>query len=675
MPWRIVLLGAVLVQVLLAPAVGAEPAVQSAGEIIVDNPQAVFTGEWRESRLQTGYYGDDYRYRVAGNGSATARWPFRPPAPGVYEVLVIFTSGENRASNAPYTVIYSGGTTQIAVNQKSGGGNWFSLGTFPFSAGDGQGVVLSDKADGVVVADAVKFVPRGSATPAPSPSPTPAPAGSGSPPPTSTSATPITPASADAQNPRYFEQTRYAISEDRFWDYFQKRGGVGTFGYPVSNTFTLLGMKVQIFQRRIMQLRPDGGVAIMNVLDEGLLPYNRMNGSTFPAPDPAIVRQHPVVGSPGYHERALKFVQDNTPDVFEGLPVNFYRTFMNTVRYQDAYPDGSGDPGLMPGINLEVWGLPTSRPTYDPANRNFVYMRFQRGIMHFDRTTGLTQGLLLADYFKAVLTGQNLPPDLEQQARTSRFYRQYNSTQPLGMNRPNELPGTDLKNAFRRDPIVVVDAGHGGAEIGTSHTFPDGTTLREKDINLRVAMRVAALLQASGYSALLTRTTDSEVNRPPRDLTGDGRVNLSDELQARVDMANAAGASLLLSIHFNGAPNPAARGTFVFYNDSRPFSDRNKVLAELTAAALVRRMSEAGYQAVNRGAQPDTGVLSGGHYYLLGPASEIIKRPSTMPGIIGEPLFLTNDEDAQAARQDKVIEAIAQAYVEAVKAYFARYPD
>jgi hypothetical protein len=48
----------------------------------------------------------------------------------------------------------------------------------------------------------------------------------------------------------------------------------------------------------------------------------------------------------------------------------------------------------------------------------------------------------------SLLTGQNLPIDLEAAAAKSRFYRQYNYTAPNGLVRPNELPGTNMANAF-----------------------------------------------------------------------------------------------------------------------------------------------------------------------------------------------------------------------------------
>jgi hypothetical protein len=63
--------------------------------------------------------------------------------------------------------------------------------------------------------------------------------------------------------------------------------------------------------------------------------------------------------------------------------------------------------GLLPLMDLELWGAPTSKPARDPHDPNFIYQRFQRGIMHYDKGCSCTQGLLLADYFKALLVGQD----------------------------------------------------------------------------------------------------------------------------------------------------------------------------------------------------------------------------------------------------------------------------
>ena len=101
---------------------------------------------------------------------------------------------------------------------------------------------------------------------------------------------------AQQSDARMFPQTGYRVADNAFWDYFRRRGGVRTFGYPVSNTFTLQGFKVQIFQRAVLQLQPNGSVGMLNLLDEGVLPYTRINGSSFPEIDQDVVKRQPKVG-------------------------------------------------------------------------------------------------------------------------------------------------------------------------------------------------------------------------------------------------------------------------------------------------------------------------------------------------------------------------------------------
>jgi N-acetylmuramoyl-L-alanine amidase len=534
----------------------------------------------------------------------------------------------------------------------------------------------------------------------------------------------VPPASASAQqaDTRMFPQTGYRVVDDAFWSYFTKRGGVRTFGYPVSNPFTLYGFKVQVFQRAVLQLRPDGAVAMTNVLDDGLLPYTTINGSTFPASDPDVIKRQPQVGESDYHQKALQFVRDNAPDEWQGMKVNFFQTFSTSVRADEAFPDGGGNAGLLLGFNLEIWGLPTSKPMADPANAGFVYQRFQRGIMHYDTACRCTQGLLLADYVKSILAVNNLPPDLAAQAQKSPLFGQYDPSNPGWLARPSELASTDLTNAFRSDDVkpqpryqamsqtgaaivtppstvsptpttpasatptptapsgpknergtVFIDPGHGGKEIGAS-SGDGGQQLIEKDLNLKVATRLAQLLKDAGVSVVQSRTADAQVDTT-RDLTGDGKVNLSDDLQARVDAANAAGADVFVAVHFNGMADPTKKGTQTFYSEGRPFSSRSKALAELVQAGITRAVKGAGYETADRGATSDSRVLGqNSHYYVLGPESPIIKRASGMPGIIGEALFLTNPDDAQALRQDKVVEAVARGYADGILAYLKQFP-
>ena len=122
-----------------------------------------------------------------------------------------------------------------------------------------------------------------------------------------------------------------------------------------------------------------------------------------------------------------------------------------------AFPGGVPNPGLVTLLNLEIWGLPTSKPTPDPNNSQFIYQRFQRGIMHYSAACPCTQGILVGDYFKSVITGRDLPPDLGAGMQGSRYYGQYAPGNPHWLTRPADLPGSDLTGAFEpgSDPPQV----------------------------------------------------------------------------------------------------------------------------------------------------------------------------------------------------------------------------
>ena len=254
------------------------------------------------------------------------------------------------------------------------------------------------------------------------------------------------------QDERYFSQTGFRVADDQFWDYFQHRGGVRTFGYPVSRKFRLLGSDVQIFQRRVLQKQANGQVGLLNILDQDFMPYNSFNNAQIPAFDPAVVGQAPAPGAPNYGQAILDYVKRVSPDQWNGANVNFHSTFATSVTNQEVFGTAPPQAGILSGIDLELWGVPTSNPAPDPKNANFVYQRWQRGVMHYDRASGATQGLLLADYFKSIITGLNLPPDVADAAKASRFFQQYNPAQPKSLARPDQLPDTDMSQAFANGP-------------------------------------------------------------------------------------------------------------------------------------------------------------------------------------------------------------------------------
>lgn len=134
----------------------------TAGETIVDNPDATFTGSWTEGTSSTDKYATNYRFATATGGAATATATWRPniTTPGKYDVFVWYPQGANRANNAPYQISFNGGTTNVLVNQQTGGGAWRLLAAgIEFATGTNGFVRLGNNANpSVVLADAVRFV-------------------------------------------------------------------------------------------------------------------------------------------------------------------------------------------------------------------------------------------------------------------------------------------------------------------------------------------------------------------------------------------------------------------------------------------------------------------------------------------------------------------------------------
>jgi hypothetical protein len=86
-------------------------------------------------------------------------WNITIPASGEYEVFARWSSHPNRASDAKFTVVHNGGDNTVTMNQRQSGNQWNSLGAFTFTQGISYSVTLTDRADGYVIADAIRLVP------------------------------------------------------------------------------------------------------------------------------------------------------------------------------------------------------------------------------------------------------------------------------------------------------------------------------------------------------------------------------------------------------------------------------------------------------------------------------------------------------------------------------------
>jgi hypothetical protein len=219
-------------------------------------------------------------------------------------------------------------------------------------------------------------------------------------------------------DPRVFPETGYTVADDAIWTFFNQYGGAATFGAPISREFMLMGAPVQLFQNTALQVQPDGTVQVMRMTD--LLPYGQFNGLSVPTADPAMAFVVPGPDQPNYAARLQVFLQGTVPETWSGLPVQFWPTYIA-------------------GGGVDIWGMPTSVPKADPNNPQFVYQRFNNGILMYDGSAGTAQPLPLGEYLKAVLSGQNLPVDLASEVASS------------PMLRAAGLTNTDLTDAFAPD--------------------------------------------------------------------------------------------------------------------------------------------------------------------------------------------------------------------------------
>lgn len=224
----------------------------------------------------------------------------------------------------------------------------------------------------------------------------------------------------------------------------------------------------------------------------------------------------------------------------------------------------------------------------------------------------------------------------------------------------------------RRVERIALDPGHGGTDPGAT----GGMGNREKDVVLDIAHRAAPLLARElGISALLTRDTDVRV-----------------PLEERVARANAFRADLFISIHCNAERSGSARGVMSFVLDGshehrvlgllerenatdspdagelsrflEQFDDAATAEQSRTLAMLLQRSTLASL-AVAYPEAIDGGVHGAGFYVLVG---------AGMPAVLFETSFISNDLEERRLGQSRYRQKLADAIVNAVRAYRAGYP-
>ncbi len=114
-------------------------------------------------------------------------------------------------------------------------------------------------------------------------------------------------------------------------------------------------------------------------------------------------------------------------------------------------------------------------------------------------------------------------------------------------------------------PTVILDAGHGGEDGGTS----SAGGILEKDVNLDVAKKLCDLLTLSGYTVVLTREDDRLLYK--EDIRDKRKAQ---DLRTRVEVAEAHPDAIFVSIHQNSFPIEKYSGLQVYYSPNDADSEK-----------------------------------------------------------------------------------------------------
>ena len=199
---------------------------------------------------------------------------------------------------------------------------------------------------------------------------------------------------------------------------------------------------------------------------------------------------------------------------------------------------------------------------------------------------------------------------------------------------------TDVENEIATagdtaEMVVVVDSGHGGSDPGKVGI--NGAI--EKDVNLKIAIKLKSLLEEQGIKVIMTREDENGL--------ADSKV---EDLKKRVSIINQEKPLLAVSIHQNSYSDPAVKGPQVFFYED---SEKGKRLALVIQEKMNQQLE----------IQRPRAAKGNRTYYLL-------KRSEGVINIV-ECGFLTNPDEAGLLQKDDYQQKVALAIADGIDEYLA----
>lgn len=210
-------------------------------------------------------------------------------------------------------------------------------------------------------------------------------------------------------------------------------------------------------------------------------------------------------------------------------------------------------------------------------------------------------------------------------------------------DKPADTPFTDLEEDLHEitalsGKIITIDPGHGGNDAGA--IGPTG--VMEKTVTLNVALELRRLLEAEGATVVMTRDSDTTVS------VKGAKASDIEELGARCDVGNRAGAHIFISIHADSFTRPEARGTTGYYYSKG--SGAGQKLADCIRRNLVEQLGTP-----SRGTQPC-------NFYVV--------KNTDMPATLIELGFISNKEEEKLLSSPEGVRKAAQGILDGIEDYF-----
>jgi len=205
----------------------------------------------------------------------------------------------------------------------------------------------------------------------------------------------------------------------------------------------------------------------------------------------------------------------------------------------------------------------------------------------------------------------------------------------------------------RTNRIIVIDPGHGGANLGTRSVLNGAY---EKEYTLDWAKRLMAILAANGWKVFLTRTGDTD-------------VSLTD----RVAFADACKADLFVSLHFNAAPSPtdheeAGIETFCVTPTGMPSTLKRDFDDDISLVFPNNRYDSENLQYAIQVQRALLKISDARDHGVRRARFMTVLRGQNRPAILVEGGYLSNPREArrvaEPAYRQKLAEAVAAALVE-----------